>query len=165
MQPHQLSFQEWHGTHVASIAVGQMVQLNTTSNYYRKDMTAGSWGGTCMCPDGAVYAVADNLDECASLACEGGIPSKCERMNRPERLNMKVTCDVNMGGNITASGMAPHANLIFYEVSPVPPFVCPRLPSLTRSLSASPCLWGCTVCYACAKRKIGGFAFAKPKWV
>ena len=33
------------------------------------DFTAGSFGGTCTCPDGQVYLVGDNTDQCGSLAC------------------------------------------------------------------------------------------------
>ena len=33
----------------------------------------GGHGGTCTCPDGSVYQVGDNYDNCGSLACEGGV--------------------------------------------------------------------------------------------
>uniref|UniRef100_A0A7S0NSK8 Uncharacterized protein n=1 Tax=Calcidiscus leptoporus TaxID=127549 RepID=A0A7S0NSK8_9EUKA len=35
---------------------------------------AGTWGGRCACPNGAVYYVADKNDACGSLACTGGTP-------------------------------------------------------------------------------------------
>ena len=33
---------------------------------------AGKWGGTCTCPSGNVYVVADHKDGCQTLSCEGG---------------------------------------------------------------------------------------------
>ena len=52
----------------------------------------GGWGGTCVCPNGQSYNVADNNDACGSLACEGGTALNCESFSSPERLGMKVTC-------------------------------------------------------------------------
>jgi len=42
-----------------------------------EDKTAGVWGGTCTCPDGVVYLVGDENNECGSLACENGEPGIC----------------------------------------------------------------------------------------
>ena len=51
----------------------------------------GSMGGTCRCPDGLTYAVGDNRDDCASLACPNGETISC---NRHEGVwsHRKVTC-------------------------------------------------------------------------
>ena len=51
----------------------------------------GSNGGTCRCPDGLTYAVGDNQDDCASLACPNGETISC---NRHEGVwsHRKVTC-------------------------------------------------------------------------
>ena len=63
-------------------------------NWYRPapaEENIGSWGGTCTCPDGQVYEVGDT-GNCASLACEGGWPSSCEREHKVERMGMKASC-------------------------------------------------------------------------
>jgi len=39
----------------------------------------GLFGGSCTCPDGKVYQVGDNEDDCASLACVGGVSGTCKR--------------------------------------------------------------------------------------
>jgi hypothetical protein len=39
--------------------------------------SAGFMGGTCTCPDGEVYLVGDNSDQCKTLACEGGVSGHC----------------------------------------------------------------------------------------
>ena len=41
-------------------------------DYYSSE-ELGGWGGSCTCPNGNVYQVADNWDSCGSLACVGGI--------------------------------------------------------------------------------------------
>ena len=41
------------------------------------DTTVGVWGGECTCPDGQVYLVGDENNQCQSMACEGGIASPC----------------------------------------------------------------------------------------
>eukprot|EP00967_Tisochrysis_lutea_P120295 scaffold197102_cov26-Tisochrysis_lutea.AAC.1 len=43
----------------------------------------GTWGGTCICPNGEVFQVGDNGDGCASIACIGGISGECGP-NNPE---------------------------------------------------------------------------------
>merc|ERR1712113_440908 len=40
----------------------------------------GVWGGSCTCPDGQVYQVGDNNNDCNSLACIGGEPSTCHKV-------------------------------------------------------------------------------------
>ena len=39
----------------------------------------GPWGGMCTCPNGQVYPVGDNNDNCGSLACVGGVAGECHR--------------------------------------------------------------------------------------
>ena len=39
----------------------------------------GLYGGSCTCPDGQTYAAGDNHDDCASLACDGGVAGACSR--------------------------------------------------------------------------------------
>ena len=48
-------------------------------------------GGTCRCPDGLTYAVGDNLDDCASLACPNGETISCNRHDGVWS-HRKVTC-------------------------------------------------------------------------
>lgn len=66
--------------------------IRLSNNWYRKDPAVGGWGGTCTCPDGSVYAVGDAHDSCASLACDGGVSSSCEKVFSPDRQGMRVTC-------------------------------------------------------------------------
>jgi len=37
----------------------------------------GVWGGSCTCPDGRVYQVADEGNMCGSVACVGGVQGHC----------------------------------------------------------------------------------------
>jgi hypothetical protein len=73
------------------------VPTDTASpDHYRKVDGVGGWGGICTCPSGATFNVGDMHDACvngpASLACEGGTPGACVKINDPSRLGMKVTC-------------------------------------------------------------------------
>ena len=53
-------------------------QLPPSNNIViRNDKTAGVWGGECTCPNGLTYLVGDELNECGSMACEGGVPGPC----------------------------------------------------------------------------------------
>ena len=52
----------------------------------------GLWGGTCTCPDGAVYLVGDNGDLCGSLACVNGVAGKCNEWFSYEWAYRKVVC-------------------------------------------------------------------------
>jgi len=71
----------------------------TPGNHYRKVSNVGGWGGWCTCPDGLRYNVGDNFDGCAngpaSLACEGGSPGACDKIDDSIRSGMKVTCAVS----------------------------------------------------------------------
>ena len=51
----------------------------------------GRWGGTCKCPNGEVYQVADNDDACSSLACVGGVSGTCGEKNSGGE-HVKVIC-------------------------------------------------------------------------
>ena len=62
------------------------------TNWYRRDNGTGTWGGTCKCPDGQVYQVADNYDNCKSLACEGGSSGQCSQNIPSYAQHMRVTC-------------------------------------------------------------------------
>lgn len=62
------------------------------SNYYRKEDGVGSQGGFCTCPNGDVYSVGDNKDDCKTLACEGGTSGACSTDPGKEFSGMKVTC-------------------------------------------------------------------------
>jgi len=87
------------------------------ANLYRSVEGVGGWGGTCECPDGQTYAVGDNNDACASLACENGRPSACERRENPLRAGMKVTCTLSPS---PSSPLAPPPLTVF-PPSPLPP--------------------------------------------
>lgn len=73
--------------------------LHPRQNVYEKSSLAGGWGGWCTCPDGQRYNVGDRLDGCengpASLACEGGVPDDCNKIDDSQRKGMMVTCAAN----------------------------------------------------------------------
>jgi hypothetical protein len=52
----------------------------------------GGHGGSCTCPDGSVYWVGDNHNGCATLACVGGTPGKCNNWVDSKWANRKVIC-------------------------------------------------------------------------
>ena len=68
--------------------------------------STGNWGGTCTCPDGQTYEVGDNNDGCASLACIGGTPSKCEKKQwAPGKWSSKrVECACPSNAGLTSHG-------------------------------------------------------------
>jgi len=54
----------------------------------------GGFGGTCTCPNGEIYQVADNNDSCGSFACINGISGNvCYTKNGPWS-NKKVICSL-----------------------------------------------------------------------
>ena len=64
------------------------------NDYRRREVHApstGNWGGTCTCPDGAVYDVADTGDGYENLACHGGVP---ERQPSTRPVELRVFCAV-----------------------------------------------------------------------
>ena len=56
----------------------------------------GGWGGTCRCPDGNEYQVADNNDACNSLACINGQKLNCNEYVGPWN-GRRVTCAIYPG--------------------------------------------------------------------
>jgi hypothetical protein len=52
----------------------------------------GTWGGDCKCPDGAIYKVGDNGDDCATLQCDGGEMLNCSKSVDAQWKHKKVTC-------------------------------------------------------------------------
>jgi hypothetical protein len=52
----------------------------------------GTWGGDCKCPDGAIYKVGDNGDDCATLQCDGGEMLNCSKSVDDQWKHKKVTC-------------------------------------------------------------------------
>jgi len=64
----------------------------TLGNVYEKSSGVGAWGGTCTCPDGQSYHVGDKKDGCGSLACYGGTPGPCNKVEGDKRDGMQVTC-------------------------------------------------------------------------
>ena len=77
---------------------GTTTNITTTAvavNVYEKRPGVGGWGGQCTCPDGQVYDVGDNNDNCASLACVGGVSSACSSGGiQASAQGMAVTCAV-----------------------------------------------------------------------
>lgn len=95
----------------------------------------GEWGGTCSCPDGAIYNVGDNNDGCGSLACVGGVPGPCTP-NNPGGAFRRVTCAV--GPPLPPPQPPPR---------PAPPPFPPPLPWMPPAQ--------CPACPACAGNAIG----------
>ena len=52
---------------------------SANKNSHHRDSKAGTWGGECTCPDGQVYLVGDEQNQCGSLMCKGGAPGLCNR--------------------------------------------------------------------------------------
>lgn len=70
------------------------VKASESPNYYRKESSVGVWGGFCECPNGQIYQVGDNYDNCATLACEGGRALTCSATGIiSQNAHRKVTCD------------------------------------------------------------------------
>lgn len=69
------------------------------ANLYRRT-NLYKWGGRCTCPDGLVYEVSDNADDCASLACDGGVPVSCSNdgITNPSNRGNAVTCQPDFVG-------------------------------------------------------------------
>ena len=68
-----------------------MWRNDTNQRTYVGWPNVGDWGGTCTCPDGAVYQVGDNNDGCQSLACVGGVSGSCSE-NNPGGAGYRVVC-------------------------------------------------------------------------
>ncbi len=80
----------------------------------------GTFHGTCTCPDGSEYTVGDNVNQCASLACYGGVAGQCYKSNVDPALpqGLMVEC------NVTAPSPPPSPP----PPSPPPPASPPSLP-------------------------------------
>ena len=67
------------------------------SNDIVENDVAGMWGGECTCPDGQIYWVADEWNECGSLACINGTAGECQsRWDYPPPewySGRRVTCE------------------------------------------------------------------------
>ena len=85
----------------------------------------GTFHGTCTCPDGSEYTVGDNVNQCASLACYGGVAGQCYKSNVDPALpqGLMVEC------NVTAPSPPP---------SPPPPSPPPPSPPPYPPSSPSP---------------------------
>jgi hypothetical protein len=87
----------------------------------------GEWGGTCTCPDGAVYNVGDNNDGCGSLACVGGTPGPCGP-NNPGGAFRRATCGVGPPLPPPAPPPPPMPPPFPPPVPSLPPLQCPACP-------------------------------------
>ncbi len=52
----------------------------------------GVWGGECTCPDGSVFLVGDEMNECGSLACHNGLAGQCHKEPNNEWAFREVHC-------------------------------------------------------------------------
>ena len=52
----------------------------------------GTWGGTCRCPDGLEYQVADNPNSANGLRCENGVKVGVIKQVYGAWSNNRVTC-------------------------------------------------------------------------
>eukprot|EP00941_MAST-03F_sp_MAST-3F-sp1_P002444 g2444.t1 len=67
---------DWIGWHNLGMGVTCGSKFEGVQNRYSRTNWFG-WGGTCTCPNGETYVVADNGDYCRSLGCDGGISNFC----------------------------------------------------------------------------------------
>ena len=85
----------------------------------------GTFHGTCTCPDGSEYIVGDNVNQCASLACYGGVTGQCYKSNIDSALPQRLMVECN----VTAPSPPP---------SPPPPSPPPPSPPPSPPTSPSP---------------------------
>ncbi|KAL1507404.1 hypothetical protein AB1Y20_008246 [Prymnesium parvum] len=106
----------------------------------------GEWGGTCTCPDGGVYLVGDNQDQCGSLACVNGVSSPCNHYASTWK-GRKVICEKTISPPSKPSPPpSPHPPPPPPSPSPSPPpsfpakspLAPPHLPSPLPPPSPSP---------------------------
>jgi len=72
------------------------------------EYNVGGFGGSCTCPDGAVYQVGDRNNDCKSLACVGGAEGQC--VKAPGKWsNRSVTCSPCPIADYVAPPPAPAA--------------------------------------------------------
>ena len=64
-----------------------------------QENVGGSWGGTCLCPDGSSYEVGDNADACGSISCINGRQIDCNH-KYGEWSGRTVTCAAKRHGKI-----------------------------------------------------------------
>ena len=68
---------------------------NIRNRLINKARKVGGWGGTCTCPNGALYWVGDNNNGCKSLACIHGKSGKCNRRSNKKWSHRKVICGMH----------------------------------------------------------------------
>lgn len=109
----------------------------TNTVFEREEL--GSWGGTCTCPDGHSYEVADVGDWCGHLACVGGVSGGCNRFDGPWA-HRQVVCAPSSPLPPSLSPSPPPAPAPPHPHSPNRPHPS-RSPPLWTSLppKASPC--------------------------
>lgn len=86
-------------TELQAVTPGKVCQTNANAsgndaapNNFVTDAGTGGHGGSCTCPNGEVYQVGDNGDNCATLACINGVSGTCNAEGGDWSGN-KVTCD------------------------------------------------------------------------
>ena len=113
--------------------------VGNVNQVVENDQSVGVWGGTCTCPDGQVYLVGDQLDACASLACEGGTPGLCNQYVSLWK-NVRVKCNTDPrpppGPPVT-----PPSPPSFPPPLPPPPSLPPSTPPTNPAPRAPPCPW------------------------
>lgn len=70
---------------------------------YEPNSVDGGWGGSCTCPNGEVYQVADQGRGCSALNCHGGTSGACHKYDGAWS-KAKVTC------GDASSPRAPNSN-------------------------------------------------------
>ena len=59
---------------------------------FRHDFFQGEGIGKCQCPSGQIYDVADQNNDCSSLACDGGRGFSCKHNSRTPTYKTSVKC-------------------------------------------------------------------------
>jgi len=66
-------------------------EVTVGGDNYERNVLGGGYGGSCTCPSGKVYQVADLGDHCGTLACYGGVSGTCNKY-RGSWSHHQVTC-------------------------------------------------------------------------
>jgi len=78
-----------------TIAHQNIVTTYPTSKDANQD-GVGGWGGQCTCPDGSVYWVGDQNNDCKSLACFCGVSGVCNKIEDSKWASKKVKCSPHL---------------------------------------------------------------------
>ena len=96
--------------------------------YHDKDPAAGGWGGSCLCPNGRIFAVGDNGVDGKTLACVGGVYNpKAINQQQGEWSGKSVVCSPCPTSNEAIGAVAhPPPAITVVHAPPSPSHAPPR---------------------------------------